>query len=299
MLAQQNEPVPEGKLEDKHLNHAAAGDPDKTYDKGHIAPHRGLQVQGNTDPKQQQEDAKYWLMQPVYTHEYTESVRPRHIPTETVRQKAANMVVYLSRTMFDRFTSYNPEDMNERKWLRRFIFLETIAGVPGMVGGMLRHMRSLRSMRRDNGWIHTLLEEAENERMHLLTFLQLRQPGLILRGMVLLGQGVFFNAYFLIYILSPKSCHTFVGYLEEEAVKTYTHAIADLDKGRLPEWSTMKVPEIALDYWKLGEDATMRDLLLSIRADEACHSHVNHTFSQMASDDKNPFNTGTHTVPTA
>lgn len=83
-LAQQNEPVPEGKLEDKHLNHAAAGDPDKTYDKGHIAPHRGLQVQGNTDPKQQQEDAKYWLMQPVYTHEYTESVRPRHIPTETV-----------------------------------------------------------------------------------------------------------------------------------------------------------------------------------------------------------------------
>ena len=53
---------------------------------------------------------------------------------------------------------------------------------------MLRHMRSLRSMRRDNGWIHTLLEEAENERMHLLTFLQLRQPGLFFRGMVLLSQ---------------------------------------------------------------------------------------------------------------
>lgn len=61
----------------------------------------------------------------------------------------------------------------------------------------------------------------------------------------------------------------------------------------------LQVPEIARDYWKLGEDATMRDLLLSIRADEACHSHVNHTFSQMALDDKNPFNTGTHTVPLA
>ncbi len=57
-----------------------------------------------------------------------------------------------------------------------------------MVGGMLRHMKSLRSMRRDNGWIHTLLEEAENERMHLLTFLQLRQPGFIFRGLVLLSQ---------------------------------------------------------------------------------------------------------------
>ena len=42
--------------------------------------------------------------------------------------------------------------MTERKWMIRFVFLETVAGVPGMVGGMLRHMRSLRRMRRDNGW---------------------------------------------------------------------------------------------------------------------------------------------------
>jgi len=43
------------------------------------------------------------------------------------------------------------------------------------------------------------------------------------------------------YVVSPKLCHSFVGYLEEEAVKTYTHCISDLDKGRLPEWSTQKV----------------------------------------------------------
>lgn len=61
-------------------------------------------------------------------------------------------------------------------------------GVPGMVGGMLRHMQSLRAMRRDNGWIHTLLEEAENERMHLLTFLSLRQPGVLFRAAVLVAQ---------------------------------------------------------------------------------------------------------------
>ena len=42
--------------------------------------------------------------------------------------------------------------------------------------------------RRDHGWIHTLLEEAENERMHLLTFMQLTQPGPIMRGMVLVAQ---------------------------------------------------------------------------------------------------------------
>ena len=43
-------------------------------------------------------------------------------------------------------------------------------------------------LRRSNGWIHTLLEEAENERMHLLTFLSLRQPGMLFRGAVLVAQ---------------------------------------------------------------------------------------------------------------
>ena len=68
------------------------------------------------------------------------------------------------------------------------IILETVAGIPGMVGAMWRHFSSLRTMKRDNGMIHTLLE-AENERMHLLTFLKLRQPGILFRAMVLLGQG--------------------------------------------------------------------------------------------------------------
>lgn len=42
--------------------------------------------------------------------------------------------------------------MTEKLWLRRFVFLESVAGVPGMVGGMLRHLGSLRRMKRDNGW---------------------------------------------------------------------------------------------------------------------------------------------------
>jgi len=42
--------------------------------------------------------------------------------------------------------------MDERKYLIRNIFLETVAGVPGMVAGMLRHMHSMRRMKRDNGW---------------------------------------------------------------------------------------------------------------------------------------------------
>jgi len=73
--------------------------------------------------------------------------------------------------------------MTKRDWLNRCLFLETVAGVPGMVAGMARHLRSLRSMNRDYGWIHTLLEEAENERMHLLIFIKMKDPGFMFRIM--------------------------------------------------------------------------------------------------------------------
>uniref|UniRef100_A0A7S3LU37 Alternative oxidase n=2 Tax=Palpitomonas bilix TaxID=652834 RepID=A0A7S3LU37_9EUKA len=151
-----------------------------------------------------------------------------------------------------------------------------------MVGGMVRHLNSLRRMKRDYGWIHTLLEEAENERMHLLTFLEYRQPSAMFRATVLLGQGVMFNSFLLAYMISPQFCHRFVGYLEEEAVKTYTRAVNDIDAGKLPSWEKMPVPAIGRKYWQLAEDSTMRDLLLAIRADEAHHREVNHVFGDFS-----------------
>ena len=71
--------------------------------------------------------------------------------------------------------------ISERHWLNRILFLETVAGVPGFVAAMHRHLNSLRNMETDNGWIHTLLEEAENERLHLLTFLKVQKPTILFR----------------------------------------------------------------------------------------------------------------------
>ena len=50
-------------------------------------------------------------------------------------------------------------------------------------------------------------------------------------------------------------------------------------------------------YWRLKENATIRDLVLAVRADEACHSHVNHTFAGMRSDEMNPFRTDPSQTP--
>lgn len=117
-----------------------------------------------------------------------------------------------------------------------------------MVGGMLRHLSSLRRMKRDNGWIETLLEESYNERMHLLTFMKMCEPGWFMKIMIIGAQGVFYNGMFLTYLIAPKIVHRFVGYLEEEAVHTYTRAIKEIEDGHLPKWSdpNFRIPDIAI-----------------------------------------------------
>ena len=43
--------------------------------------------------------------------------------------------------------------------------------------------------------------------------------------LLFLISGVFVNCFFIAYMISPRFCHRFVGYLEEEAVKTYTYCL--------------------------------------------------------------------------
>ncbi|KAL7272436.1 inducible alternative oxidase 2 [Rhizina undulata] len=242
---------------------------------------------------------------PIYTEKQMKDIVIAHRQTKCWHDYVALSAVRLLRWGFDVATGYRHDKeiaagtkepskqafaMTTHKWLTRFIFLESIAGVPGMVAGSIRHLHSLRKLRRDHGWIETLLEEAYNERLHLLSFLALRRPSWFMRISILGAQGVFYNAFFFAYLISPKICHRFVGYLEEEAVITYSRAIADIDNGKLPEWETLQAPEIAVQYWKMKEGATMRDLLMYVRADEAKHREVNHTLANMEQDeDPNPF----------
>ncbi len=135
-----------------------------------------------------------------------------------------------------------------------------------------------------------MLDDAYNERMHLLTFLKMAQPGWFMKMMIIGAQGVFCNGFFLAYVVNPKICHRFVGYLEEEACKTYTHAIHDLEAGNLPLWKDLEAPEIAVRYWQMPEGKrTMRDLLYYVRADEAKHREIHHTMGNLQADDPNPF----------
>ena len=163
-----------------------------------------------------------------------------------------------------------------KRYGHRAVVLETVAAVPGMVGGMLLHLKSLRRIRDDEGWIRTLLDEAENERMHLMTFIHVAKPSILERLLILAAQGVFFNLYFVLYLVSPKTAHRIVGYLEEEAVRSYTQYLAEIDAGHLPN---LPAPEIAIGYWNLPLNAQLRDVVLAVREDEAGHRDVNHGFA--------------------
>ncbi len=190
---------------------------------------------------------------------------------------------------------HNPEDLTDRfalffvKFLRFFadtffakryghraIVLETVAAVPGMVGGALQHLRALRRMEDDHGWIRILLDEAENERMHLMTFIHITKPSRLERLLVLITQGVFYNFFFGLYLISPKTAHRIVGYFEEEAVVSYTHYLEEIDNG---QHENVPAPQIAIDYWNLAPDARLREVVQVIRDDEAGHRNVNHDFA--------------------
>ncbi len=194
----------------------------------------------------------------------------RHFQPQNFSDKVA-----LSFTKFLRFLA---DTFFKKRYGHRAVVLETVAAVPGMVAGMLIHLKSLRKMEDDKGWIKTLLDEAENERMHLMTFIHIAKPTFIERGIILIAQFIFIITYALIYLISQRTAHRIVGYFEEEAVVSYTEYLNELESGKIPD---QPAPEIAINYWNLPLHATLKDVVKVIRDDEAGHRDVNHKFADI------------------
>ena len=164
----------------------------------------------------------------------------------------------------------------KKRYGHRAVVLETVAGVPGMVAGVIHHLRSLRNMKDDNGMIKELLDEAENERMHLMTFIEIAKPSKFERFLILMAQISFGIFYTLLYIFFKKTAHRMIGYFEEEAVTSYSEYLEEIDNGTI---SNSPAPQIAIDYWNLDAKASLRDVVIAVRADEAGHRDKNHEFA--------------------
>ena len=179
---------------------------------------------------------------------------------------------------FTKFLRLLADTFFKKKYGHRAVVLETIAAVPGMVAGMLLHLKSLRKMQDDRGWIKILLDEAENERMHLMTFIQIAKPTFIERIIIMMAQFIFILMYLIIYLFSQRTAHRIVGYFEEEAVISYTEYLKEIEEGKI---ENIKAPEIAINYWNLPLNSRLKDVVQVIRDDEAGHRDVNHSFANI------------------
>ena len=186
--------------------------------------------------------------------------------------------------LFTKFLRLLADTFFKKRYGHRAVVLETVAAVPGMVAGMLIHLKSLRKIEDDRGWIKTLLDEAENERMHLMTFIHVAKPTAIERFIIMIAQFIFIFTYGIIYLISQRTAHRIVGYFEEEAVISYTEYLSELEAGTIPD---QPAPEIAINYWNLPLHATLKDVVRVIRDDEAGHRDVNHTFADLINMKKN------------
>jgi ubiquinol oxidase len=160
----------------------------------------------------------------------------------------------------------------KERYSHRAVVLETIAGVPGMVGGMWRFVCSVNRGKNDPV-IMELLGEADNERMHLMTFIEVAKPSLLERFLILVSQVIFWVFYFILYVFFRKTAHRMIGYFEEEAVKSYTEYLKMIDSGMA---DNPPAPNIAKDYWALPDNAKLRDVVEAIREDEMGHAKTNH-----------------------
>lgn len=179
-----------------------------------------------------------------------------------------------SMTRFFRFTA---DTFFAKRYGHRAVVLETVAGVPGMVAGVWMHFKSLRAMKAGYGeQIREMLAEAENERMHLMFFIEIAKPNLIERTIVLSAQIVFGLFYLFMYIFFTRTAHRMIGYFEDEAVKSYTEYLEIVESGKVED---IPAPQLAIQYYKLGSDSKLSDLIRCVRADEQHHSETNHNYA--------------------
>ncbi len=164
-----------------------------------------------------------------------------------------------------------------KRYGHRAVVLETVAGVPGMVAGVWMHFKSLRKMKAGYGeQIREMLSEAENERMHLMFFIEIARPNLVERFIVLSSQLIFGIFYVFMYIFFTRTAHRMIGYFEDEAVSSYSEYLNMVESGKV---ENIPAPHLAINYYNLGANAKLSDLIKCVRADEQHHSEINHNYA--------------------
>lgn len=107
-------------------------------------------------------------------------------------------------------------------------------------------------------------------------FIEIAKPNYFERFIVLCSQIIFGLFYLFMYVFFTRTAHRMIGYFEDEAVKSYTEYLDLVESGKV---ENIQAPELAINYYKLGSDAKLTDLIRCVRADEEHHSETNHNYA--------------------
>jgi hypothetical protein len=225
---------------------------------------------------------------PIWNTEEFKSIKESHVPPKQLIDYVSFSLVQLLQLNAQWMSGYRFGATTPPKAMRLALHLETIAAVPGLVAGIVRYTRDMLGIESDNDWLYTSIQEAEIERIHLLCWMQLYRPSIIFRLYMLSMQIIAFWVFFGAYLVNPRFCHRFVGYLEELALEEYMIMLKKIDDGRLGDWKVESAPLVAQDYWEMAGDSSIRDMLIQICSDEARHRDINHAYVQKPQQ-MNPF----------
>lgn len=236
----------------------------------------------------------YTLRNRVWTEEELKNrykTAKKHYEPKTTMDKSTYWFLRGLYNAFNFVTLFDKNDPSESSMVLRLILLESVAGVPPFIMAGYRHFRSLRNITYDGGRIYTHLEEAENERMHLICCMQAFEATWKMKLLVY-GAQVFITPFCWFFcLLKPQYLNRFVGYLEELACETYSSVLDHVnnpDKKLYKAWHDKPAPPAAIEYWKLDKNATWPDVLRYIYTDETQHRDINHCFADISVNARNP-----------
>lgn len=179
----------------------------------------------------------------------------------TMGDRVARMEVLGMRYMFDVLTGYRrpfpgqEKALTENNWLNKTIMLETLAMTPLFAASIVRYWRSLGGLRQDKGWVHALLDDSENERMHLTNWMMVKRPNLMMRAFVLAQQAFYVPMFMFGYTFTPKMAYRAIGYIEEVGLTHYRLLLREIEREGSPvhSWNFIPAPQVSREYWNMGD----------------------------------------------
>ncbi|CAL5228153.1 g11233 [Coccomyxa viridis] len=242
---------------------------------GHPLPHPSIRLDAYRGQEQ--------YMTPYYPDAYLESKHCKIFAHWRTPKGLAEWTGFLAAQLYNAGTAVvahvpawlpGVSMQRETVWLRRLVLLESIAPVLGSTAAMAAYAKALWSLQQDARYLQAFQQESDNARAHLVALLSV-SPSAAQKLLVLLNQVLLAPPYALAFALAPRVCHAFVSTLSGLTGEALSDALVDLDAGKAPAWDVQSLPAPVLAYWGLPEGASMRSVLLVMRADVNARMIIN------------------------